>query len=124
MSSSGKAAPETFSDGKLYSQIKDPRHLGRKVLTEFFKSGAPEEILTDAHPHIGTFRLVTMVESLRRPASRLWGGEYRFQSKVADLLIADGCIQGVKLESGEEIASTHMVLAKSGHTAPATCSRC
>ncbi|HEX2593104.1 MAG TPA: FAD-dependent monooxygenase, partial [Rhizomicrobium sp.] len=61
----GEGGAGTFSDGKLYSQIKDPRHLGRKVLTEFVKAGAPEEILTEAHPHIGTFRLVTMVESIR-----------------------------------------------------------
>src|SRR5450631_2307625 len=61
----GEGGAGTFSDGKLYSQIKDPRHLGRKVLTEFVKAGAPDEILTEAHPHIGTFRLVTMVESMR-----------------------------------------------------------
>ena len=82
----GEGGAGTFSDGKLYSQIKDPRHLGRKVLTEFVKAGAPEEILTEAHPHIGTFRLVTMVEGLRATIEGL-GGEYRFQSKVTDLLI-------------------------------------
>jgi hypothetical protein len=111
----GEGGAGTFSDGKLYSQIKDPRHLGRKVLSEFVKAGAPEEILTDAHPHIGTFRLVTMVESLRRTIESL-GGEYRFQSKVVDLLIANSRIQGVKLESGEEIPSSHVVLAV-GHSA-------
>ncbi|HEX2759165.1 MAG TPA: hypothetical protein VHM27_01580, partial [Rhizomicrobium sp.] len=106
----------TFSDGKLYSQIKDPRFLGRKVLTEFVKAGAPEEILTEAHPHIGTFRLVTMVESLRETIESL-GGEYRFQSKVTDLLLdGDRKLCGVKLESGEEIASNHVVLAL-GHSA-------
>ena len=84
----GEGGAGTFSDGKLYSQIKDPRHLGRKVLTEFVKAGAPEEILTEAHPHIGTFRLVTMVESMRETIERL-GGEYRFQSKVTDLLLED-----------------------------------
>ena len=67
----GEGGAGTFSDGKLYSQIKDPRHLGRKVLEEFVKAGAPEEILTEAHPHIGTFRLVTMVEACA-PASRVW----------------------------------------------------
>ena len=61
----GEGGAGTFSDGKLYSQIKDPRHLGRKVLSEFVKAGAPEEILTEAHPHIGTFRLVTMVDAMR-----------------------------------------------------------
>src|SRR5471032_1281311 len=111
----GEGGAGTFSDGKLYSQIKDPRHLGRKVLTEFVKAGAPEDILTDAHPHIGTFRLVTMVESLRTTIESL-GGEYRFQSKVTDLLMADGKIRGVALEGGEEIAADHVVLAV-GHSA-------
>jgi hypothetical protein len=112
----GEGGAGTFSDGKLYSQIKDPRHLGRKVLTEFVKAGAPEEILTEAHPHIGTFRLVTMVESLRQTVEGL-GGEYRFKSKVTDLLLdADRKVRGVKLESGEEIESRHVVLAL-GHSA-------
>ncbi len=112
----GEGGAGTFSDGKLYSQIKDPRHLGRKVLIEFVKAGAPEEILTEAHPHIGTFRLVTMVESLRRAIEGL-GGEYRFQSKVTDLLLDDARqLQGVKLETGEEIAGDHVVLAL-GHSA-------
>ena len=112
----GEGGAGTFSDGKLYSQIKDPRHLGRKVLTEFVKAGAPEEILTEAHPHIGTFRLVTMVESMRQSIKAL-GGEYRFQSKVADLLLDDTRqVRGVRLESGEEIESRHVVLAP-GHSA-------
>jgi uncharacterized FAD-dependent dehydrogenase len=111
----GEGGAGTFSDGKLYSQIKDPRFLGRKVLTEFVKAGAPEEILTEAHPHIGTFRLVTMVESLRETIEKL-GGEYRFKSKVTDLLLDDRRIKGVRLESGEEIQSDHVVLAV-GHSA-------
>src|SRR5471032_2894315 len=111
----GEGGAGTFSDGKLYSQIKDPRHLGRKVLTEFVKAGAPEDILTEAHPHIGTFRLVTVVESLRATIEGL-GGEYRFQSKVTDLLIENGGMRGVRLEGGEEILSHHVVLAV-GHSA-------
>ena len=112
----GEGGAGTFSDGKLYSQIKDPRYLSRKVLTEFVKAGAPEEILTEAHPHIGTFRLVTMVEAMRETIEAL-GGEYRFNSKVADLLLTpDHDVRGVKLESGEEIESDHVVLAL-GHSA-------
>jgi len=112
----GEGGAGTFSDGKLYSQIKDPRHLGRKVLTEFVHAGAPEEILTEAHPHIGTFRLVTMVESMREAVESL-GGEYRFKSKVVDLLLGDDRrLRGVKLENGEEILSNHVVLAL-GHSA-------
>ena len=112
----GEGGAGTFSDGKLYSQIKDPRYLGRKVLTEFVKAGAPEEILTEAHPHIGTFRLVTMVERMRESIESL-GGEYRFQSKVADLLLDDSRrVCGVRLENGEEISSGHVVLAL-GHSA-------
>src|SRR6202789_4164862 len=112
----GEGGAGTFSDGKLYSQIKDPRHLSRKVLVEFVKAGAPEEILTEAHPHIGTFRLVTMVESLRQSIQGL-GGEYRFRSKVVDLLLGkDRRLRGVKLETGEEISGDHVVLAL-GHSA-------
>jgi uncharacterized FAD-dependent dehydrogenase len=112
----GEGGAGTFSDGKLYSQIKDPHHLGRKVLTEFVKAGAPKEILTEAHPHIGTFRLVTMVESMRQTIEAL-GGEYRFQSKVVDLLLTPNRrVRGVRLENGEEIESSHVVLAP-GHSA-------
>ena len=112
----GEGGAGTFSDGKLYSQIKDPRHLGRKVLTEFVKAGAPEDILTEAHPHIGTFRLVTMVERLRETIEGL-GGAYRFGSRVADLDIDGGRqVRGVVLASGERIAVNHVVLAP-GHSA-------
>ncbi len=106
----GEGGAGTFSDGKLYSQIKDPRHLGRKVLTEFVEAGAPEEILYVAKPHIGTFRLVTMVESMRAKIEAL-GGEYRFGSKVTDIEIADGEVRAVALESGERIETDHVVLA-------------
>jgi uncharacterized protein len=111
----GEGGAGTFSDGKLYSQIKDPRYLGRKVLSEFVQAGAPKEILTEAHPHIGTFRLVTMVEAMRATIEGL-GGEYRFQSKVTGLLLQDQTVKGVRLESGEEIAADHVVLAV-GHSA-------
>ena len=111
----GEGGAGTFSDGKLYSQIKDPRHLGRKVLTEFVKAEAPPEILTEAHPHIGTFRLVKMVENMRATIESL-GGEYRFESRVTDFDIetgADGTrkMRGVVLASGEHIAADHVVLA-------------
>ena len=111
----GEGGAGTFSDGKLYSQVKDPRHLGRKVMTEFVKAGAPEEILTEAHPHIGTFRLVPMLGHMRQTIEAL-GGEYRFQSKVTDLVMQDGQIGGVILENGETILSNHVVLAV-GHSA-------
>ncbi len=111
----GEGGAGTFSDGKLYSQIKDPRHLGRKVLTEFVKAEAPPEILTEAHPHIGTFRLVKMVENIRRTIESL-GGEYRFESRVTDIDIAtetDGTrhVRGVTLSDGKYIAASHVVLA-------------
>lgn len=111
----GEGGAGTFSDGKLYSQIKDPRHLGRKVLTEFVTAGAPPEILTEAHPHIGTFRLVKMVENMRATIESL-GGEYRFEHRVTDLEIqtrADGTRQmrGVILASGDRIETDHVVLA-------------
>ena len=82
----GEGGAGTFSDGKLYSQIKDPRHLGRKVMNEFVKAGAPADILYEAHPHIGTFKLVKVVENLRAQIIAL-GGEIRFQQRVTDVLI-------------------------------------
>jgi uncharacterized FAD-dependent dehydrogenase len=81
----GEGGAGTFSDGKLYSQIKDPRHLGRKVMQEFVNFGAPEEILFTAHPHIGTFKLVKVVEGLREEIIRL-GGEVRFEQRVVDVI--------------------------------------
>jgi uncharacterized FAD-dependent dehydrogenase len=111
----GAGGAGTFSDGKLYSQIKDPRYLGRKVLEEFVKAGAPEEILYVSHPHIGTFRLVGMVEKMRETIQSL-GGEIRFESRVDDIEISDGKVTGVVLASGERIATDHLVLAV-GHSA-------
>ena len=116
----GEGGAGTFSDGKLWSGIKDPLHLGRRVLTEFVKAGAPDEILYVSKPHIGTFRLVTVVESLRAQIEAL-GGEYRFGSRVADLDIEatpDGVrrIAGVVLADGERIAADRVVLAV-GHSA-------
>jgi len=111
----GEGGAGTFSDGKLYSQIKDPKHYGRKVLNEFVQAGAPEEILYVSHPHIGTFRLVGMVEKMRETIIAL-GGEIRFQSKVDDIEIEDGQVQAVILASGERIATHHLVLAV-GHSA-------
>jgi len=111
----GEGGAGTFSDGKLYSQVKDPRHLGRKVLTEFVKAGAPPEILYVSKPHIGTFRLVTMVESLRETIHGL-GGEIRFQCRVEDVEIENNRVRGVTLAGGERIAAEHVVLAV-GHSA-------
>src|SRR4051812_14522172 len=111
----GEGGAGTFSDGKLYSQIKDPKHYGRKVLTEFVKAGAPEEILYVSHPHIGTFRLVSMVEKMRATILSL-GGEIRFESRVDDIEIADGRVRGVVLADGERIATDHLVMAI-GHSA-------
>jgi hypothetical protein len=116
----GEGGAGTFSDGKLYSQIKDPRFLGRKVLTEFVAAGAPPEILTEAHPHIGTFRLVTMVESLRAKIEAL-GGEYRFQHRVTDVELdrgPDGVrrVRGLHLATGDFLEADHVVFAV-GHSA-------
>ena len=111
----GEGGAGTFSDGKLYSRIKDPRHLSRKVLTEFVRAGAPDDILTEAHPHIGTFRLVTMVMSIRETIESL-GGEYRFGTRVEDFEIKDGVLQGLHLSTGEFLPARHVVMAV-GHSA-------
>ena len=111
----GEGGAGTFSDGKLYSQIKDPQHHGRKVLEEFVKAGAREEILYVNKPHIGTFRLVSMVEKMRASIFAL-GGEVRFGAKVEEIEIdrdasGNGQVRGVRLAGGERIAADHVVLA-------------
>src|SRR5690349_15739287 len=115
----GEGGAGTFSDGKLHSQISDPHHYGRKVLTEFVKAGAPEEILYVSKPHIGTFRLVKMVEAMRQEIVAL-GGEIRFEQRVTDFHIdeQDGVrqLRGLTLATGEHIATEHVVLAI-GHSA-------
>lgn len=111
----GEGGAGTFSDGKLWSQISDPRHLTRKVLTEFVKAGAPDEILYVSKPHIGTFRLVGMIEKMRTEIEQL-GGEVRFGQRVTDLHITDGAVRGLTLASGEQIDAEHVVLAL-GHSA-------
>ena len=119
----GEGGAGTFSDGKLYCRVKDPRFLGRKVLEEFVKAGAPNDILWEAHPHIGTFRLVTMVESMRRTIEEL-GGEYRWQTRVDDLALdrlPDGRqqLRGLHLHDGSFLEADHVVLAV-GHSARPT----
>jgi uncharacterized protein len=116
----GEGGAGTFSDGKLYSQIRDPLHHGRKVLAEFVKAGAPDEILYVSKPHIGTFRLVTMVENMRATIESL-GGEIRFGERVDDLHVETDAsgkrhVRGVTLASGEQIRADHVVLAV-GHSA-------
>lgn len=111
----GEGGAGTFSDGKLYSQVKDPNHYGRKVLTEFVASGAPDEIMFVSKPHIGTFRLVTMVEQIRAKIIEL-GGEIRFSARVDGVQIDNSQITGVVLADGEVIHSRHIALAI-GHSA-------
>src|ERR1700744_3785138 len=106
----GEGGAGTFSDGKLYSQIKDPHHYGRKVLEEFVKAGAPEDILYLSRPHIGTFRLVSMVEKMRATIHEL-GGEGRFETKVEELEIEKGALRALRLSNGETLPATHVVLA-------------
>jgi uncharacterized FAD-dependent dehydrogenase len=110
----GEGGAGLFSDGKLYSQIKDPKFYGRKVMHEFVRAGAPEEILFVSKPHIGTFRLTGIVEKMRAEIVAL-GGEVRFESKVTDLAIDNGQVEGAVLENGETLRSRHVVLAL-GHS--------
>jgi len=110
----GEGGAGLFSDGKLYSQIKDPNFYGRKVMQEFVRAGAPAEILCVSKPHIGTFRLTGVVSRMREEILSL-GGEVRFESKVTDLLIEEGQVVGVALASGETLHSRHVVLAL-GHS--------
>lgn len=114
----GEGGAGTFSDGKLWSQVKDKNHLGRKVLNEFVKAGAPKEILMVSKPHIGTFKLVKMVEAMREQITLL-GGEIRFEHKVETIHregTDQGQITGLTLSSGETLYSRHIILAI-GHSA-------
>ncbi|MDO8177140.1 MAG: NAD(P)/FAD-dependent oxidoreductase [Undibacterium sp.] len=111
----GEGGAGTFSDGKLWSQIKDPKHYGRKVLTEFVKAGAPSEIMYVSKPHIGTFRLVKMIEEMRASIETL-GGEIRFQQKVTDFDIRNGQVHGLTINENEYLPADHVVLAI-GHSA-------
>lgn len=122
----GEGGAGTFSDGKLYSQVKDPKHYSRKVLHEFVDAGAPDEILYVSKPHIGTFKLVTMVEQMRAEINRL-GGEVRFEQRVEDIHFAkvdenaasdsdNMQVTGLTLASGEVIETKHIALAI-GHSA-------
>ena len=111
----GEGGAGTFSDGKLWTQVSDPKHYGRKVLEEFVKADAPPEIMYVSKPHIGTFRLVKMIEQMRANIIEL-GGEFRFEQKVDDLEIVDGEMRGVVLSTGEHIPANHVVLAV-GHSA-------
>ncbi|MEL0637156.1 NAD(P)/FAD-dependent oxidoreductase [Marinomonas sp. TI.3.20] len=111
----GEGGAGTFSDGKLYSQVKDPKQYSRKVLNEFVAAGAPEEILFVSKPHIGTFKLVAMVEKMRAQIIEL-GGEIRFSARVDDIHIEDNQITGVTLSDGERLESKHIALAI-GHSA-------
>ncbi|WP_077003358.1 NAD(P)/FAD-dependent oxidoreductase [Variovorax sp. KK3] len=116
----GEGGAGTFSDGKLYSQIKDPRFLGRKVMEEFVKAGAPPEILYVAHPHIGTFKLVKVVENIREQIVAL-GGEIRFEQRVTDVLVENGHLRGLMVldqSTGHthELRADHVVMAL-GHSA-------
>ena len=115
----GEGGAGTFSDGKLWSQIKDPRHLGRKVMHEFVKAGAPEEILLVSKPHIGTFKLVKVVENMREQIIAL-GGEVRFEQRLKDVLIENGNIRGLTVhklddDTDYELRADHVVLAL-GHS--------
>lgn len=114
----GEGGAGLFSDGKLYSQVKDPKYHGRKVLSDFVKAGAPEEILYVNKPHIGTFRLTGVVTRMREEIEAL-GGEIRFEQQVTDVLIEDGRMRGVTLKSGETIRADHVILAL-GHSARET----
>ena len=111
----GEGGAGTFSDGKLWTQVKDPKHYGRKVLTEFVKADAPPEILYVSKPHIGTFRLVKMVELMRATIEEL-GGEIRFETRVTDMEIDNGRMRALHLSTGERLEADHVVLAV-GHSA-------
>lgn len=115
----GEGGAGTFSDGKLYTQIRDREHRIRWLLEEMVKAGAPEDILVKARPHIGTDRLIKVVRHVREEIIAL-GGEVRFETMAEALLLdADHAVRGVRLRGGEEIPARQVVLAV-GHSARET----
>ena len=130
----GEGGAGTFSDGKLYSQVSDPEHYGRKVLEELVASGANPEILTVHRPHIGTFKLATVVRGLRSRIEAL-GGEVRFGALVEELILepVQGAVAaesspgssdlricqklvGLRMADGSTVSCSQAVLAP-GHSA-------
>ncbi len=121
----GEGGAGTFSDGKLYSQVSDPDNYGRKVLEELVASGANSEILTHHHPHIGTFKLATVVRGLRKRIEDL-GGEIRFEALMDEVVLESSCeesetskpfqLVGIKLADGSFIRTSHLIVAL-GHSA-------
>jgi len=109
----GEGGAGTYTDGKLYTRIKHP--FVRWVLAEFVRFGAREDILIDAHPHLGTDRLVKIIKNMRHYLIQL-GVDYRFETRVDALLTTNGAISGVKTSHDEEISASAVILA-TGHSA-------
>jgi uncharacterized protein len=110
----GEGGAGTYSDGKLYTRSKKRGDLNR-VLEILVAHGATEEILFDAHPHIGTNKLPKLVTALRESIIRS-GGEVHFNTAVADLIISSGVVEGVRTRSNEVIKGEAVILA-TGHSA-------
>lgn len=111
----GEGGAGTFSDGKLNTLVKDKYGRGREALKLFVKAGAPEEILYDHKPHIGTDTLQNVVTNLRHEIQKA-GGMIRFQAKVTDFQICSGKIDGVIINDEEELKASYVILAP-GHSA-------
>lgn len=109
----GEGGAGTFSDGKLYTLINDPRK--KFIFESFIEAGSPEEIRTDAHPHIGTDRIREAVKNIRKEIIKL-GGEIRFETCLTGLEIKKEKIEQVILNNEEKIVVDDLIIAI-GHSA-------
>lgn len=110
----GEGGAGTYSDGKLYTRSNKRGNINR-ILHIFQQFGADENILTDAHPHIGTNKLPHIITAMREQITAS-GGEVHFEQKMTGLLLRDGHVNGVKTADGETWEASHVILA-TGHSA-------
>lgn len=110
----GEGGAGTFSDGKLNTLVKDKNGRNREVLRIFVENGAPEEILYEGKPHIGTDILINVVRNMRNKIIA-WGGEVRFRTKLTALSIRDGQIDGIFC--GDDFWPCKNVILACGHSA-------
>ena len=111
----GEGGAGTFSDGKLNTLVKDPNGRNHEVLKRFVEAGAPQEIVYQQKPHLGTDVLIGIVETMRHQIEEM-GGAFRFESKVTDLCMENGRLCAVEINAGEKIPAEVCVLAP-GHSA-------
>ena len=106
----GEGGAGTFSDGKLNTSVKDRYGRNRRVMEIFVESGAPEKILYEARPHLGTDQLIRIVQNMRSSIIAM-GGDVYFRSKMTDMHIKNGAIQSIETQDGRIFYTKTLILA-------------